>query len=92
MASEMSPEQRGLRARIAVNESWARTTDRTARTAPARAAGPGSSEYWEARVDPDGLMEPSTRVKAAENARKAHYQRLAYRSAKARASNKPKSA
>lgn len=81
----MTPEQRGLRARIAVNTSWAKTKNRAARTAPGTAASPASVSYWERKVDPDGEMDEATRIKAAENARKAHYQRMAYRSAKARA-------
>lgn len=84
MAADLSPEMRSLRSRIAVNESWARTKDRTARTAPGTAASPASLDYWEKRVDPNGEMDERTRIKAAENARTAHYQRLAYRSARAR--------
>lgn len=84
MASEMTPEERSLRARIAVNTSWAHTTDRTARTAPATKNSPASRDYWERKVDPDGVMDSMTRAKAAENARRAHYQRMAYRSAQAR--------
>jgi len=83
----MTPEQKSLRARIAVNTMWSKTRDRTARTATARAASPGSLSYWERRVDPDCEMDEATRVKAAENARTAHFQRMAYRSAKARARN-----
>jgi hypothetical protein len=75
---------RGLRARLAVHSSWAKTTDRTARTAPGTAASPASLSYWEKRVDPDGEMDEATRAKAAENARSAHYSRMAYRSAMAR--------
>lgn len=62
-------------ARMAAHESWARTSDRTSRTAAARAGlyarfereardrlGPGASERQVAE--------------AAESARKAHYARL----------------
>ena len=82
------PALRALHARIAVHTSWQQTTNRTARTAPAVEAGPSRLSYWEKRVDPDGLMDEATRAKAAENARTAHYQRMAYRSAQARARRK----
>lgn len=84
----LTPEERSLRARLAVHASWARTTDRAARTKPATDASPVRLTYWEKRVDPDGVMDEATRAKAAENARKAHYQRMAYRSARARAARK----
>jgi hypothetical protein len=84
MTSDLTPEQRSLRARIAVHTSWANTTDRTARTDAARAAGPGALSYWEKRVDPELVMDDATRAKAAENARTAHYQRMNYRSVQAR--------
>lgn len=48
-SKNLSPQERALRARIAVNTSWSRTADRAART--------------------------------------AHYQRMAYRSARARKKN-----
>jgi len=37
--------------------SWANTPDRTARTAPARDAGPGSVDYWLARLDPERFAD-----------------------------------
>lgn len=80
----LTPEQRALRARLAVNTSWSKTVDRRARTAPGTDASPARLSYWEKRVDPDGRMDERTRAKAAENARTAHYQRMAYRSAQAR--------
>ena len=65
--------ERSLSASIAAHESWAATTDRTARTAPARAAL--NQKFLDAaHGDP---------VKA-EHLRKAHYKRLALKSARAR--------
>ena len=84
----LTPEERSLRARLAVHASWARTTDRAARTRPATDASPVRLSYWERRVDPNNEMDEATRAKAAENARKAHYQRMAYRSARARRKSK----
>lgn len=70
-----------LRARAAAHESWARTQNRTARTAPARAA---MQRKFEQQVDPNNELLPAERAKRAENARKAYYTRLALRSAQAR--------
>jgi hypothetical protein len=85
---DLTPEQRSLRARLAVHSSWAQTKDRAARTKPGTDASPARLTYWERRVDPDNEMDEATRAAAAENARTAHYQRMAYRSAKARAARK----
>ncbi|MGY1776901.1 hypothetical protein ACI8AV_13675 [Geodermatophilus sp. SYSU D00804] len=77
----MSPNERALRARIAAHASWAKTADRSARTAPARRA---QLDRFEARVDPDGILDPVVRARMAESARKEYFTRLAYRSAQAR--------
>lgn len=71
-----------LGAQIAAHESWARTANRAARTAPARAA---MQARFEQLVDPDGSLPPAVRAQMAESAKKAHYRRLALKSAKARA-------
>ncbi len=76
-----SPTERTLQAQIAAHESWARTPDRAARTANARRA---LLNKFEKQVDPDGMLLPAERAKRAENARKAHYKRLALKSAQAR--------
>jgi hypothetical protein len=78
---QLTSTERTLRASIAANESWARCDDRTARTAPARRA---MLDKFEKQVDPDGTLLPAERQKRAENARKAHYKRLALKSAQAR--------
>lgn len=77
----MSIAERRLVATIAAHESWAHTPDRTARTAPARAA---LMAKFETEVDPDGKLSPSERAIRAEHARKAHFSRLALRSAQSR--------
>jgi len=66
---------------MAVHDSWARTADPAARTAPARAA---AESRFEREVDPDGVLPPEERRRRAEHARKAHYLRMALASAKAR--------
>lgn len=70
-----------LRARIAANASWAVTHDRSARTAPARAA---LLAKFEAEVDPEGVLAPDERQRRAAFKRRAYFQRLAFRSAQAR--------
>lgn len=75
-----NPERR-LHAQIAAHESWASTPDRAARTAPARAA---LMAKFEREVDPDGTLPPAERARRAEHKRKAYFQRLALKSARAR--------
>lgn len=67
------PVERSLIASIAAHDSWAQTPDRSARTAPARAAR-DQKFLDEAGGDP---------VRAA-NLRKAYFKRLALKSAQAR--------
>ena len=69
----MTKAERRLRAQIAGNESWAATPDRSARTAPARAAM--QAKFLE-QAGGDPLR--------AEHLRKAHFARLALKSAVAR--------
>lgn len=69
----MTEAERRLRASIAAHESWAATEDRTARTAPARR---GLEEKF--------LREAGGDPKRAEHLRRAHFQRLALKSARAR--------
>lgn len=76
-----TPTERVLQARIAAHESWARTDDRAARTAKARKA---MQSKFDTLVDPDGLLSPEERAYRAEQARKAHYIRLALKSAQSR--------
>lgn len=75
------PKERSLQASIAAHESWARTSDRTARTAAARRTYRAS---FESVVDPDGTLDPAERSLRAEHAYKAHMMRLALKSAQAR--------
>ena len=81
MPRQMTPTQRSLHARIASHESWARTTDASARTTPGHKA---FLDRFEKQVDPDGELPPSERVRRAEHARKASFARLALKSARAR--------
>lgn len=76
-----TPAERRLSAQIAAHESWAQTPDRSARTAPARAA---LLARFEEQADPDGTLLPDERARRAEHLRKAHFQRLALKSAQSR--------
>jgi hypothetical protein len=65
--------ERRLSASIAAHQSWANTVDRSARTANARAA-----------LDQRFLDEADGDPKRAASLRKAHFARLALKSAQAR--------
>jgi hypothetical protein len=80
-ANRLTPAERQQAGRVGAYESWSRTPDRAARTAPARKANLDRFEY---KVDPDNQLSPAERAKRAEFARKAYYTRLALKSAKAR--------
>lgn len=75
-----NPTERKIISSIAGNESWARTVDRAARTAPARAA---ALDRFERQVDP-AITDPVARAQAAEHLRRAYFARLALKSAQAR--------
>jgi hypothetical protein len=72
-----TPTERILVARIAGEESWAQTADRPARTAPGRAA-------FKAKFLEQAGGDPVR----ASHLRKAHFARLALRSAQARRSRR----
>ncbi|SQD97993.1 conserved hypothetical protein [Parafrankia sp. Ea1.12] len=80
-------QDRVLIARIAAHTSWANTTDRTARTAPGRAA---FLDRFDRQVDPDGTLKPDERARRAEHARRAYFSALALRSAQARRKRRKK--
>ena len=60
---------KNINARIAAEISWARTSDRSARTRPAREA---FLKSFEREVDPDGKLPPEERRRRAEHALRAH--------------------
>lgn len=71
------PSERRAQAAIAAHESWGRTTDRSARTAPARAA-----------MDQKFLDAAEGDPVRAAHLKKAHFARLALKSAQARRAKK----
>lgn len=70
-----------LIASLAAHVRWAQCEDRTAATAAARKA---FADRFEKLVDPDDKLDPAERATRAENARKAHYRKLALKSAQVR--------
>lgn len=68
-----TPAERKLRSTIAAHESWANTPDRPARTAPARRA---LEQRFLTLAEGDPIR--------AEHLRKAHYARMALKSAQVR--------
>lgn len=73
MTSEATSAERKLAASIAAHESWAATPNRSKRTAPARAA-----------LDAKFLAEADGDPVRADHLRRAHFKRLALKSAQAR--------
>jgi hypothetical protein len=73
MPEDSTSSLRSNRGRLGAHTSWANTTDRSARTAPARAA---LDQKFLDQADGDPIR--------AEHLRKAYFARLALKSAKAR--------
>jgi hypothetical protein len=76
-----TPGQRSLQARAAVHTSWAKTTDRSRRTAPAREA---MLARFERQVDPEGVLPAAERAVRAESAKQAYFLDLSRKSAESR--------
>ncbi len=76
-----TPENRVLIAQVAAHSRWARESDPTAATAPARRA---FADRFDREVDPDGTLPPAERARRAEHAKKAYFLRLALKSAQSR--------
>ena len=83
MPIDLTPDERTTRARMAAHSLHSKY-DSEAITSNARKAGPGNPEYFFDTVDPDRILDPTERLRRAEHARKAHFQGLALKSAKAR--------
>jgi hypothetical protein len=79
----MDATARRLRAQLAINTRYARMSDheRKESTAAARRA---ANDRFEREVDPDGVLSVAERQRRAAYARRAHMQRMALASAKAR--------
>lgn len=81
----VDPTTAHLRAQVAAHTRWSTVNDRAAATAAARKA---AFDRFEREVDPEGVLTPVERAKRAENARRAHFARMALASAKARRARK----
>jgi hypothetical protein len=75
------PFRNSNHASAAAHESWARTIDRAKRTEAARESVLANLERV---VDPNGLMSPSDRRKAAVNKQKANLKRMSQKGVDAR--------
>lgn len=85
MGSPLTPAQRTLQARAAAYTRWAKETDPVAATKP---GCDGLLAKFEREVDPTGSLPSDERRRRAEQLRRAHMQRLAIASTKARAAKK----
>lgn len=84
MPVSLSPEQRSLRASVAANSRWSREDPKPALK---RVRG-GWQRRLEAEVDPDGVLSEAERSRRAQAAMRAHMQRMALKSSRARAARK----
>lgn len=82
---KLPPKLRSAINTVNAHKSWAKTPNRTARTAAGRAA---ALDRFEKQVDPDGVLDPVERAKRAENAKTAFFREIALKSAAARAARK----
>jgi hypothetical protein len=78
----MNAEERRLRAQLGAEMSWAKTPDRTARTAPGSRAAEARFETQAREMHPDAGDEFIAKV--AENLRRAHFRRMGLESARKR--------
>lgn len=87
LSGKPTPMPRQLSGRLGGLTSWANTPDRTARTQRSRDAGPGSIDYWLAKLDQERFADATDeqRRAAAQAAKSAFYARLAAKSAVTRA-------
>lgn len=82
--TNLTPEQRTTRARIAALTRWSKEDPK----AQAERMQEGLMEKFRRQVDPEGRLTEAERERRAEAARRAHMQRLALASSKARAARK----
>lgn len=73
--SGLTAVQRSQRARVAALSRWS-AADPVAGTAKARAV---FLARFEREVDPEGVLSPGERARRAELAKRAYFQRMAYR-------------
>lgn len=81
MTLSLTPAERVLRSRLAAHALHAKYSGREV-TRAARAASPGSDDYWLAQVDTD--LPEGERLRRARHLKKAYFTRLALKSSIAR--------
>lgn len=81
--TDLDPEERAMKQRLAAYKGWAKTPDRASRTAAARRASHHTRFLDQARRENPGLPERQIED-IADSLKKAFYQELALRSAQAR--------
>lgn len=86
MTDNTDASLRALRARMAAHHLHTQVTDPTSHTAPARAAF--MVDRFERMVDPQRTLTPEERARRAEHARKAHFIKMAIKSAEVRKARK----
>lgn len=82
--STINPADMAMRGRIGAHVTHSRYDSREL-TSSAREA---FLSNFERQVDPDGVLSPEERRRRAEHAKKAHFSRLALKSAEARRKSK----
>jgi hypothetical protein len=80
-STALTPAQLTLRARLAANTRWSRPGSRTAHA-------DRHLERYADEVDPDRKLPEAERTRLAKQRRRAHMQKLALASSKARAARK----
>lgn len=80
-AAALTPEQRRMCGQMGAAASWARTVDRSARTAKARA---GLRARFEREIDPGGALPPETLAQTVDQAFKAWMLQLSWKASRNR--------
>lgn len=73
--SSLTAKQRSQRARLAASARWSRHDGHQG----TQAARDAFLARFELQVDPEGRLDPETRAKRAEHAKREHFTRLAMR-------------
>jgi hypothetical protein len=81
VSDSLTPRERTLRAQLAVEASWANTSNPSARTQPGRDA---ANARFEREVDPDGVLPEAERLRRTEHARRSHMLKMSLKASRAR--------
>src|SRR5271154_6980552 len=81
MSTNLTPQQRKLRASKAGLTGWDNTVDRSAR---ARHANAGLIAKWEREIDPDGTMDRQELARRVKTKQKLHMADMSWKAVQAR--------